>query len=77
MKRIKNNTKINVERINDVASKINLTETQVELLHNIRKIRNEIEHPKELVLNEARFLDEKQTKCFNEIIKTMDDYLDR
>lgn len=77
MKRIKNNTKINVERINDVASKINLTETQVELLHNIRKIRNEIEHPKELVLNETRFLDEKQTKCFNEIIKTMDDYLDR
>ncbi len=71
-----NNTRINVERINDVAQKIHLTEDQVDLLHNIRKIRNEIEHPKKIT-NENRFLDEQQNKCFNEIIKMMDDYLKR
>lgn len=73
---VKGNTRINIERITDVSEKLGFTELDVDLLHKIRRERNDLVHPRDgsIVLS-GRKLNQDENKQFNKILNAMDDYI--
>lgn len=74
--KVQNNSRINVERINDVSKKINLSEVESALLHDVRKKRNAISHRDEATIIISTILNDIDQKAFNSIIKKMEEYIE-